>query len=536
RPGSPYAISRRRDSERADFANHPARGRRTLRRLIGLLLALDLLALFGLVRPLRLASHYPGPLYSLFEFIGHSRSATIHYTLLTTAMIALFMAAYLVSRDLSGRRITFIVFGGAGLLALTYLMLYPATSSDLFHYVMEARILWVHHDNPFTQAPGLYQSDPFFFDRLGNPQIYWQDIPSPYGPVWILLTAFPLLIGHGDPIWTFIAFKLLAIVFYFVAAVAIFYSVRMLRPGREWGATLLWTWNPLVLMYVAGNGANDVIMMGFALCAVYFGLRNRWRAAFPLLALATLVKFVCVLLVPAFILYALLTTPRERWRSLIEPLGISAVLALILYAPFWRGQVTFSTLRYQASQFTDSPSALLLNMLSGVTRSGNAEVITKSLGFAAFAIAYIYIARRLYLRRAVLSPDDLAGTAFAVMFAYLMLAVFWFQPWYLLWLISLGALTVGVRARLTLLFSMTGLFTHTATSIAALRGWYYIDPWKEIAIVVCTVFLLPALYITATFIWRSRLGDRMRRRLGGVSIPGSGSMSTGPSGGKAPVI
>jgi len=129
-------------------------------------------------------------------------------------------------------------------------------------------------------------------------------------------------------------------------------------------------------MYVAGNGGNDVIMMGFALLAVYFGLQGRWRLSFPMLALASLVKFVCVLLVPIFLLYALLVLPRNRWRTLVEPLTVSTFLALALYLPFWRGQVTFSTLRYQASQFTDSPPAFLLRLLFEATPA-HAEVLTK---------------------------------------------------------------------------------------------------------------------------------------------------------------
>ncbi len=483
-----------------------------------LLFGLDLLAIFGLLRPLRLSSHYPGETLALFDIIGHTRSATIHYTLLITAMLSIFLACYLSAGRISGRRATLLVFGGAALLALSFLLMYPATNSDLFHYVMESRILWIHHSNPFTVAPNAYPND-LFYSSVGPDgyqwiNVIWDNLPSPYGPVWIILTGVPLLIGHNDPISTFIAFKLLAIAFYFLAAAAIFMSVRFLRPGREWGATVLWAWNPLVLMYAAGNGANDVIMMSLALMAVYFGMRSRWRAAFPFLAMATLVKFVCALLIPVFILYAVLTTPRERWRELVESLGVSALFGLVLYAPFWRGKLTFTTLRNQASQFTDSPPALLLQMLNKVTTANRAEVITKSVALTLFALAFAFIARGLWSRRKYSHPDDLAGAAFAVMCAYLMLSVFWFQPWYLLWLISLGAMTVGVRVRLTLLFSATGLLTHTATSIAAIRGWYYIDPPMEVAIVVLMVFVAPAIYIASTIAWRSPPGRTLRRQIG----------------------
>jgi hypothetical protein len=508
-----------------------------VRRLLSLLLLLDLLAIVGFVRPLRFSSHFPGQTLALFDIIGHTYGATWRYTALVAALVALFLAAHALAGELRGRRLTYVVFGGAVLLSLTYLLLYPATSSDLFHYVMEGRILWVHHQNPFTVPPSYFKDDPLYIQN-GWIIVVWETLPSPYGPLWAVLTGIPLLLGHGDLLWTYMAFKLLAVAFYFLGAAAIFHTVRYLRPGREWAATLLFTWNPLVLLYVAGNGANDVIMMGLTLAALYYGMRGRWSAAFPVLALATLVKFVSAVLIPVFVLYALLTTPRSQWRGLAVSLGLSALIGLLLYAPFWRGQLTFTTLRYQASQFTDSPGALLKTALTNVLTLENAVIATKIIFFSALAAAYAFVLAGLIRRRERLTPDDLPSACFAVMCAYLMLAVFWFQPWYLLWLISLGALTVGVRLRVTLLFSFTGLLTHTATSIAAIEGWYYFSPefpghpLLEIGGVLFFVFLAPGLYIAGTLLLPTRRGRALAARLPRPGAPRTPAV--GPAGG-APV-
>ncbi|HEY7293574.1 MAG TPA: hypothetical protein VH916_00980 [Dehalococcoidia bacterium] len=511
-----------------------------MRRLLSLLLLLDLLAIVGFVRPLRFSSHFPGPTYALFDIIGHTYGATWRYTALVAALVALFLAAHALASGMRGPHLTYIVFGGAALLSLTYLLLYPATSSDLFHYVMEGRILWVHHENPFTQPPSFYPNDPFYSVN-GYLLVVWETLPSPYGPLWAVLTGVPLLLGHGDMLHTYMAFKLLAVAFYFLGAVAIFHTVRFLRPGKEWGATLLFTWNPLVLMYVAGNGANDVIMMGLTLLALYLGVRGRWNTAFPVLALATLVKFVSAVLIPVFVVYAVLTTPRERWRGLVLPLGLSAVIGLLLYAPFWRGQLTFTTLRYQASQFTDSPGALLKTALANVLVIDDAIIVTKVIFFSALTVAYTLVLWSMIKRRTRLTPDDLPSASFAVVCAYLMLAVFWFQPWYLLWLISLGALTVGMRQRVTLLFSFTGLLTHTATSIAAIEGWYYFSPLQpghpllEIGAVLVLVFLAPGLYICGALLVRTRRGHALVARLPWVGArprtPAVGSPGGAPASG-----
>lgn len=498
-----------------------------MRRVIALLLTLDALVIVGLVRPLRFASHFPGETLSLFNIVGITQGSITRYTLLVALMVALFILAGRCIDDVPLRWRTALLVAGAAILAFSFLLLYPATSNDLFHYAMEARILWVHHANPFTTAPDFYPNDPFF------PSTIWQDLPSPYGPIWVLLGGLPLLFGHGDPFWTYIGFKLLALAFYAVCAVLIFRIVRLLRPGREWRATLLFAWNPLVLMYVAGNGANDVIMMAFTLAALYAALRAKWGLAFPLLVLATMMKFVSAVLFPLFIAYALLTLPREKWRTLVTPLAVGAGGALLFYAPFWDGSATLTALKFQSNQFTDSLPSLVLHWFGNHAGFGAADVVlasygpgygtpvdlhvelvAKSIAFLLFAAAYFYIGWGLYKRRDRLHGDDLASSSFSVVCAYLMLAVLWFQPWYLLWLIPLGALTAGVRTRVTLIFTLTGLLTHSATAYAALKDWYMLHETWEVTIVVLAVFGLPALYIAFVLASRTPQGRRAAARLG----------------------
>jgi hypothetical protein len=494
-----------------------------VRRLFALLITLDALVLVGLVRPLRFASHFPGAAVSLFYILGITGGAIVRYTVLVLLLVAVFLACCRLIDQVPLRWRAWVIIGGAALLAFSFLLLYPATSNDLFHYAMEARILWVHHANPFTHAPDQYSADRFY-GTVSEPTVVWQNLPSPYGPIWVLLGGLPLLFGHGDPFWTYIGFKLLALAFYGLCGFFIFRIVRLLRPGREYRATLLFAWNPLVLMYVAGNGANDIIMMGLTLLALWLALRSQWNLALPALMLATLMKFVSAVLFPLFVFYALLTTPRERWRSLLTPLCFSAGMALLIYAPFWRGTDTFQALKFQSNQFTDSLPALVVHTLSGHFGLGpwdyyaqqaglRTEVLAKTFAYTLFAFAYAYIGWGLFKRRAQLHADDLAVATFGVVCAYLMLAVLWFQPWYLLWLIPLGALTAGVRTRITLLFTLTGLLTHSATAYAALKGTYYYHPTWEVLTVAGTVFVLPGLYIAYIAASRTRRGRAVVTRI-----------------------
>ncbi|MHB8574401.1 MAG: hypothetical protein ACYDCQ_03630, partial [Dehalococcoidia bacterium] len=64
------------------------------------------------------------------------------------APFVLFVPALLQARPLRSRAARAVVFGFALLFGLTLVGMYPITAADLFHYLGEARILGVYHQNP----------------------------------------------------------------------------------------------------------------------------------------------------------------------------------------------------------------------------------------------------------------------------------------------------------------------------------------------------------------------------------------------------
>ncbi|MFN8559339.1 MAG: hypothetical protein U0531_19045 [Dehalococcoidia bacterium] len=72
--------------------------------------------------------------------------------------------------------------------------MYPPTAVDLFHNQADARTLWVHGANPLIVPPSAHDYP------IG---ISWANQPSPYGPIWNLLTVVPARLA-GDttsPAW-----------------------------------------------------------------------------------------------------------------------------------------------------------------------------------------------------------------------------------------------------------------------------------------------------------------------------------------------
>src|SRR5262249_13930517 len=138
------------------------------------------------------------------------------------------------------------------------LLTHPLTSTDIFNYIASARIFWVHGDNPLTTPPLAHPEDRFF-----GMLTFWQDVPSPYGPLWSLLAGAPVLAGDGSPLRTVLAFKATSVLFFLGSGWLVYLTARRIRPDSAVPALLALSWNPLAVFHVAGNGHNDAVMVFF---------------------------------------------------------------------------------------------------------------------------------------------------------------------------------------------------------------------------------------------------------------------------------
>ena len=175
------------------------------------------------------------------------------------------------------------LFGFPALFVLALAWMYPLWSADLFHYQADARTFWVFGDNPLTVPPTAH---PYPLNNL------WPDMPSPYGPIWTLLTGVPTLVSGDHLLAGLIGLKLLSGAFLLGCAWLLYDLVARVRPGWEATAVVLLAWNPFMLFRAVGSGHNDPVMMFFALLALRWTWERHWLSVFPALALSVLVKYV----------------------------------------------------------------------------------------------------------------------------------------------------------------------------------------------------------------------------------------------------
>lgn len=407
------------------------------------------------------------PLADIGSLSQYSPGAATFFGLLMLLLIVFYLSAYWMMRraassteGLSERGAqTIIIFPILAMLILAHL--YPITSLDSINQAVQVRVLTAHHANPLLIPAANFSSDPFtIYDDA-------QNLPSPYGPLAIILSAGPALLAGNNLLALALLEKMMPILFALGCFRLIWLIASRVAPHRRWQALLLCSWNPLLLLETAGNGHNDSILLFFMLFAFYVLIAGPRWLALPALALAALVNSLALILLPllAIALWRLSAQP-----SRVLTLAGSAVLALALLIaamlPFG-GFKALGSLLQPADHYATSLPAILYGFLQPFYSEPLADMIVKVLAASCFSIWYLLMLARL-ARRPALVPSSDQGRAsttliiagYEVIFWFFILAAFAFHPWMILWLVPFAALETSLLLWVrTTVLAASGLLT-----------------------------------------------------------------------------
>jgi len=340
-------------------------------------------------------------------------------------------------------------------------------SHDIFDYLFRGRMMAEYHANPLVDTP-----DKFSISTPYSRYLAWRKNVDTYGPVWEASSSAVAISVRQVAIWLrwwdetspacprspescrllivyITGYRLLAVILTGLSGWLIFSIMRHSQPRLAALALAAWLLCPMTLIATALGGHNDSVMLVLVLLCWWLLQRGHPILAMTALILAAHVKLTALIWLPTCFLWIFW---RWGWKSTLKTVLMSAfsglVLSWLLYAPFG-GWQSLPHMLYERSLFLANSlwhilKQLLINQWGWQTeRAHQLSVYLPSLLFAAGALLIplrIFNIRpnRWCIELAALSVDDpkLWRALTAVSMLYLLIGSFWYQPWYLLWVIA----------------------------------------------------------------------------------------------------
>ncbi len=412
-----------------------------------------------------LSLHVPGA-----DSVGTPLRTSIFVGLLGAGTVVYLTATRLVLSCALPAHAFWLVLGVAVLLRVLLLPAPPFLSSDVYRYVWDGRVQ-AAGINPYVYVPaapaleGL--RDAAVFPHI-NRATYARTV---YPPAAQLLFALVGRLGGGVT-----GMKLAMLC---CEAVAMSCLLRLLTlAGLPAPRLLIYAWNPLVLWSFAGDGHVDAIAIGLLAVALLFRAYHRDGRAGALLAAAALVKFLPLVVAPAFL------RGGRLWRPALA--GAATVAGLYtLYASAGSHVLGFLPTYGSEEGLDDGTGFWLLAGLSRLATLPAGMVRLYELAVAAaFVVLGLWIARR-----AVPAGEEVAALCrdTALLSACATVAISPHYPWYFAWL-ALPSVVAPMPAVLWLSVAPVAL---------------YLDPLHE-RFVWPSIVYLPAAVLCLAAIRRHR--------------------------------
>lgn len=203
----------------------------------------------------------------------------------------------------------------------------PTTSTDIYDYIVTARVATAHGSNPYLVPTDAFPEDPVFPYVEGR----WTHEPQTKGPAFVLpIMAWAALAGDS-PLAALLIYRLGFLAFNLASLGLVVVFLRRWRPRHLLAGTVLYGWSPIVVIH--GQEKSEAIMVCLMLAGIVALFSGRRLAAVAALGLSVFVKLLTLPLLAAYFVRELAA------RRLRHVAGAGALLGLVvavLYSPFTR--------------------------------------------------------------------------------------------------------------------------------------------------------------------------------------------------------
>lgn len=318
--------------------------------------------------------------------------------------------------------------------------------------------------------------------------------PSPYGALWTWVEVFAASLTGGVG-GALLLLKALVVAASLGCAVVIWKILGRVRPEDRLFGTLVYLWNPLIVVEFAGEGHNDALMILLVLVSLLFTVTARPALSVMGTAVGVLVKYLPVIFAPAQAIYLWRNRRSTGSLALSVALGLlyGLILAAALYGPFWIGAETFGAVRQQGLPFlAPTPSGILYWLVLQVVPPEQAAATTLRILGVLLVVFVLVVGWR---------ARDAAGllrACAAISLFYLLVVSAGTWPWYAALPLALTALSPrGVFLPMALVVTFTSRLVAPFSNLVNNRfaGWNdLIDVATVVSVTLPLAILLP-LYV-----------------------------------------
>jgi hypothetical protein len=380
-----------------------------------------------IVPNVRVDDSIAGPFAGLGSGILHGDMA---YRWVFAALVLAMVACYAIVAARADRISPRWCLLGVAVASVVVVLGPPLLLTDAYNYVNFARLGVLHGLNPYVHPPADALHDPIY--RLAS----WHRQPTPYGPLFTLLT-YPLA-------WLSVSASLWALKAATVAA-AVGAAALLARCARTLGkspsrAAIVLGLNPIVLVYGVGGVHNDVFMLLALLAAIQFVLLDRERVAGWAGAVAAGFKASALPILPFVVLGA-----RHRLRALAWTAIAGAGVVLLTLLAFGHRAPGLAQQQASVTRFS-VPHVVAALLGSDAYRRCPGVYVCATPATEWGATIVLGIGMVFLLWRAWRGAEWLTSAGWAAILLILTLTAV--MPWYLMWLLPLAILSDSRRLRI----------------------------------------------------------------------------------------
>ena len=311
--------------------------------------------------------------------------------------------------------------------SLLFMIIIPYTSTDVYSYIANGWSSAHYKENPYYISTGEIAqkngvSDPMF-NKVAN---CWRFEKVVYGPAWTIICTALSWLSFGNIDIALLIFKLANL------AVHIINCILIYKITKKNLFVVLYGLNPFILFEGLTNVHNDIFIVLFILLALYAVIKKKnLFIAVACIAVATVIKYLAILILPFVILYAVKDKEiKERVKCCIW-CGIEyiAIIAL-LYLVYVKNDLSvLMGLFIQQTKYNRSIFYLIYEITG---QNVKAVSLMQNFALLAFAVYYVYVVIRILISKKI-NMHQIMEKYNIILLIFTFVLITNFNPWYIMW-------------------------------------------------------------------------------------------------------